>query len=141
MMRGPIKHPDVLAALAGAGHKSTVLIADLNYAAATAVGPRARTVHLGLTAGTPTVPDVLAAVQAAVAIEHATQMSPSEDALPSEVQDEVARVLDVRVDRVSREEFYELARSADMALAIITGDTRRFGNVLVRLGAITDACA
>ncbi|MDQ0710102.1 L-fucose mutarotase [Arthrobacter woluwensis] len=138
MIRGSLKHPVVLAALAGAGHKSTVLIADLNYAASTAVAAGTPTVHLALTAGTPTVPEVLDVVQGVIPVEHATQIRPSEDALPSPVQDEVRTLLGVAPELVSREDFYRLARSEDLALAIITGDTRRFGNVLLRIGALTE---
>ena len=138
MIRGALKHPVVLAALASAGHKSTVLIADLNYAASTAVAPGTPTAHLALTAGTPTVPEVLKVVQSVIPIEHATQIRPSEDALPSMVQDEVRDLLGAPPELVSREDFYRLARSEDLALAIITGDTRRFGNVLLRIGALTE---
>ncbi|MGO4455419.1 RbsD/FucU domain-containing protein [Arthrobacter sp. RAF14] len=138
MIRGALKHPVVLAALASAGHKSTVLIADLNYAASTAVAPGTPTAHLALTAGTPTVPEVLKVVRSVIPIEHATQIRPSEDALPSMVQDEVRDLLGTPPELVSREDFYRLARSEDLALAIITGDTRRFGNVLLRIGALTE---
>jgi len=138
MIRGALKHPVVLAALASAGHKSTVLIADLNYAASTGVAPGTPTAHLALTAGTPTVPEVLKVVRSVIPIEHATQIRPSEDALPSMVQDEVRDLLGAPPELVSREDFYRLARSEDLALAIITGDTRRFGNVLLRVGALTE---
>ncbi|MBK8462242.1 MAG: RbsD or FucU transport [Nigerium sp.] len=138
MIRGTITHPDVIAALARAGHKSTVLITDIHYAAATCVGPNARTVFLNLTAGKPTIPEVLQAVQATVVVEHATLMQPSADALPSPLQDHIAGLLRQPVEHVQREEFYALARSRDLALAIVTGDTRRFGNVLLRLGALLD---
>jgi L-fucose mutarotase len=37
---------------------------------------------------------------------------------------------------VSREQFYALATSADVALVVVTGDTRRFGNVALRVGVL-----
>jgi L-fucose mutarotase len=138
MIMAPITHPDILRALAAAGHKSTVLITDAHYAAATAVGPNAVTVHLNLTAGRPTIPEVLDAVLAMVVVEHATQIQAAPDALPSDVQNAVADALrpEVAVEYVERQAFYDLARSEDLALAIVTGDISRFGNVLLRLGAL-----
>lgn len=140
MIKSTITHPEILHRLAAAGHKSTVLIADAHYAAATAVGPNARTVHLNLTAGTPTIPEVLDAVLATVVVEHASQIKATSDALPSEVQQAVAAVLptSTQLEYVERYAFYDLARQPDLALAIVTGDTRRFGNVLLRLGALVD---
>ena len=35
---------------------------------------------------------------------------------------------------VAREEFYALARSEDLVLCIVTGDTRRFANTLLTVG-------
>ncbi len=136
MIKTTITHPDIIQALAAAGHKATVLIADAHYAASTTVGANASTVHLNLTAGRPEIPEVLDAVLATVAVEHATQIEASPDALPSEVQQHVADALRsvAQVEYVDREAFYALARSADLSLAIVTGDTRRFGNVLLRLG-------
>jgi L-fucose mutarotase len=138
MIKGTITHPQILQALATAGHKSTVLIADAHYAAATAVGPNAHIVHLNLTAGAPTIPDVLRAVLDTVVVEHASQIKATADALPSTVQEEVAATLPtgLPLEYVERYAFYELARQGDLALAIVTGDTRRFGNVLLRLGAL-----
>jgi L-fucose mutarotase len=54
------------------------------------------------------------------------------------VQDRIAALLPVAVEKVKREEFYQLARSQDLALGIVTGDTRRFGNALLRLAPILD---
>lgn len=140
MIKSTIIHPQILQSLAAAGHKSTVVIADAHYAAATAVGPNARTVYLNLTAGRPTIPEALAAVLATVVVEHASQIKATADALPSTVQEEVAGLLqpDVPLEYVDRDAFYGLARKPDLALAVVTGDTRRFGNVLLRLGALID---
>ncbi|WP_409464980.1 RbsD/FucU domain-containing protein [Amycolatopsis sp. GA6-003] len=137
MIANTITHPEVLSALARAGHGSTVLVADGHWAANRA-GPRARTVFLNLTAGTPTVPEVTAVVRGTVHIERITQMRPSPDSLPSEVQDQTAALFSPGVPRtlVSREEFYALAGSDDLVLAVVTGDRRRFGNVLLHVGVL-----
>jgi L-fucose mutarotase len=76
VIHAPIIHPHVLAALAAAGHRSTVLICDAHYAASTAIGPNATVVHLNITAGSPTIPDVLEPLLRTVAVEHAHKSNP-----------------------------------------------------------------
>ena len=51
MLPTELPHPEILQALAGAGHGALVLIADGHYPASTATGDRARTVHLNLAPG------------------------------------------------------------------------------------------
>src|SRR6266568_4063679 len=46
MLRFPLIHPPLLAALGAAGHGARVLIADANYSHSTNVGPRAQVIHL-----------------------------------------------------------------------------------------------
>jgi len=76
-MRTPMLHPQLLAALAGAGHGSQVLIADANYPASTARGPRADVVHLNLVPGVVDAVTVLRALCAAVPFEEARVMAPN----------------------------------------------------------------
>lgn len=138
MISSRLSNPPMLAALAAAGHGSTVLITDGHYPAKTAVGRNAVTVHLNLEAGVPTVPAVLATVLDTVAIECATVIRPSADATPCAVHDEVTQLLPngMQLHLVDRFDFYDLARGDDLALCVVTGDTRRFANVLLTLGVL-----
>lgn len=138
MISGSLIHPGIISALAAAGHGSTVLITDSHYAAKTAVGPNADRIFLNLTAGSPTVPQVLSVLLDTVTVENATVISPSSDALPSQVQEEIRVLMPsaVPIGSVSRNEFYALARTPDLALCVVTGDTRRFANVLLTLGVL-----
>lgn len=135
MIRGLITHPIILGTLAAAGHRSTLLICDGHYAAATSVGPNAVVVHLNLEAGNPTVPRVVELIAGAVVIEKRTIMEVPEERF-ARVQDEVNLVLgsDVELETVSREDFYTAARSTNLALCVVTGDVRRFSNVLLTVG-------
>ena len=54
MLKHQLIHPEINAILARAGHSSQVLIADGNYPASSAMGPKAQLVSLGLTPGVPT---------------------------------------------------------------------------------------
>jgi L-fucose mutarotase len=138
MITARLTHPDMIAVLAAAGHGSTVLLTDGHYPARTAVGPNSTTVQLNLTAGSPTVPAVLSVVLETIAVERATLISPSADALPSAVQDEIAELLppQIPLERVGRQDFYALARTPDLALCVVTGDSRRFANVLLTIGVL-----
>ncbi|MCX2748219.1 RbsD or FucU transport [Arthrobacter sp. MI7-26] len=138
MIQGKLTHPQIISALAAAGHGATVLISDGHYSAATAVGPNASTIFLNLQAGTPTVPQVLDVVLQMVTVEKLTRILPSEDARPCLVHSEIDTLMPegTKDEFVDRFRFYDLARSADLALCIVTGDSRRFANVLLTLGVL-----
>lgn len=142
MIRGSVTHPYILSALASAGHKARILIADGHYSSSTNVNPRAQVVHLNLRPGLPTVTDVFDALAETIAIEHAAVIRASEDALPCVVQDELrARLMGladgpVPMVEIERADFYDQSRGHELALCIVTGDTRRFGNVLLTVGVL-----
>ena len=62
MIKYKLTHPQILAALASAGHGSKVLIADGNYPFSTGSNPAATHVYLNLTRGFAPVDEVLADV-------------------------------------------------------------------------------
>ena len=64
MLRTRLIHPEILAALAAAGHGSQVLVSDGNFPHATATPPAARRVYLNLSPGRVTVTEVLEALAA-----------------------------------------------------------------------------
>ena len=59
MLKQRLLHPEILEALASAGHGSRVLITDGNYPAGTRLGENAALVFLNLAPGKPTVTEVL----------------------------------------------------------------------------------
>ncbi len=66
MLRTPLIHPLLLAALAAARHGGKVLIADANYSASTNANPAAARIHLHVRPGLVTVADVLEPVLASI---------------------------------------------------------------------------
>jgi L-fucose mutarotase len=146
MMRTPLLHPELLAALAGAGHGSQVLIADANYPASTALGPRAAVVHLNLVPGVVDAVTVLRAVCGAVPLEEARVMAPNADGPYAmdhdpEIWDEFREVLGAaggpgELGRVERMAFYQEASGSDVAVTVVTGETRLYANLLVRIGVV-----
>jgi L-fucose mutarotase len=140
MLRTPLIHPEILAALAAAGHGSQVLISDGNFPHATATPPTARRVYLNLSPGRVTVTEVLAAVAATVPLEAAAVMRPDDAAEPA-VLGEFRGLLPpgTPVEVVGRLAFYELTRRPDVTLAVATGDQRLYANLLLTIGYIDPA--
>lgn len=144
MIKAPLTHPQLLAALAGAGHGSTLLIADANYPVATATNPVAVRIHLNLTAGVVDAPTVLAAILGVQPIEAAAVMMPDHPepgwATPplwNAFAAQLERVGVEAMDHVQRSRFYEAARGPELAAVVATGETQAFGNLLLTLGAAT----
>ncbi|MCC9711464.1 RbsD/FucU family protein [Streptomyces sp. MNU76] len=135
MLLTDLLHPEILRSLAGAGHGARVLLADGHYPASTAVGERARTVHLNLTPGLLDVTTVLQVLLRAVPVESAQVMVPPEDEPePPAVTEYRSLLAPAPVQPLGRFEFYDAARSPDLALAIVTADIRTYANLLLTIG-------
>jgi L-fucose mutarotase len=134
-------HPEILAALAAAGHGSQVLLlADGNFPHATTTPPGARRVYLNLSPGRVTVTEVLEAVAATVPLEAAAVMRPHDADVPAVLAEYRALLpAGTPVEVVERMAFYELARRPDVTLAVATGDTRLYANLLLTIGYIDPA--
>ncbi|GAA3251862.1 RbsD/FucU domain-containing protein [Nonomuraea helvata] len=139
MLLTELLHPGILEALAGAGHGARVLLADGHYPASTAAGERARTVHLNLAPGLLDVTVVLDVLLRALPVESAQVMVPPEGAPePPAVTEYRSKLAPVPVEKLSRFEFYDAARSPDLALAIVTADIRTYANLLLTIGVRTE---
>jgi len=149
MMRASMLHPQLLAALAAAGHGSQVLIADANYPASTARGPRAEVVHLNLVPGVVDAVTVLKAVCAAVPVEEARVMAPNTEGPYAmdhdpEIWDDFRDALRAaggpgELGRIERMAFYEEASGTDVAVTVVSGETRLYANLLLRIGVVWPA--
>jgi L-fucose mutarotase len=136
MLRYRLTHPDLLAALASAGHGSTVLLADGHYPAATAAGPNAVHVPLNVAPGLVSVTDLLALLVDAVAIESAQVMTPPPEQDKPAIFTEFGRILPAGTPlaELDRFAFYAAAKADDLALIVQTGDVRTYANILLTLG-------
>jgi L-fucose mutarotase len=137
MLRFPLIHPPLLAALGAAGHGARVLIADANYSHATNVGPRAAVVYLNVRPGLVTVDQVLEPVLAAVPVEAVTVMRPDDGSTP-EVWARYRELVgvDLELEQLGRLEFYAACREPDLAVCVATGDDRLYANVLLTVGYV-----
>jgi L-fucose mutarotase len=136
MLRGKLLHPEILAALAGAGHGATILVADANYPFSTNSQPDAMVVYLNLAPGIVTVPQVVQCILDVCPIESVAINVPASGE-ESEVAEEVRQILGgVTVTALGRFEFYEAVRTPDLCLVVATGDTRIYSCALLTIGYI-----
>ena len=133
MLKGKLIHPQLMAALSMCGHGDKVLIADGNYPLDSKTS-EAELVYLGLMPGTPTVPEVLEAIQSVVNIEKAEVMDPADGTTP-EIFCTFKEMLDgMELDLLGRYEFYDACCEKPVRLAISTGEKRVYANLLITIG-------
>ena len=83
LITGKLLHPEMLNALASAGHGAQIVIADSNYPFAIKSHPNTPKVYLNLTPGKLTVTDVLEVLVATVPIEAARAIDPEDGTEPA----------------------------------------------------------
>ena len=137
MLHGKLIHPDILAALAGSGHGSKILIADGNFPHATQAGDLATLVYLNLSPGKVLVTEVLEAILSATPVEAAQVMQPA-DGKDAPIFREFEQLLgsQAHLDRLERFAFYDAASGSDTCLAVATGDQRLYANILLTIGVV-----
>jgi L-fucose mutarotase len=138
VLRFPLIHPPLLAALGAAGHGGKILLADANYSHSTNVSPAAAVIYLNLRPGLVTVDQVLEPVLAAVPVEAVAVMRPDDGSTPA-VFARYRELLgeDLPLQPLGRLEFYNECRQSDLAVCVATGDARLYANVLLTIGYIT----
>lgn len=146
MLKGQILHPQILAALARAGHGSKVLISDGNYPHWTKKGANAEVVYLNLVPGIPTVTDVLKALVNTIPIEAAEVMDYARTGQYALREDppiwgEFRQILhearlDLELQKIERLRFYDAAGTPDVCLTIATGEQRIYANLLLTIGVV-----
>ena len=135
MLKGihPILSGELLAYLDAMGHSDAVVLADAHF-------PADRLAHRLLTFPGLSTPDVLAAARTVIPLDDQPSLDlmssadgtrlPVQEALISaaEATEEDVRFLD-------RHAFYDVA--AEAYLIVRTGETRTYGNVILRKGVVT----
>ena len=136
MLKQRLLHPEILDALAAAGHGAKVLITDGNYPASTCIGENAALVYLNLAPGKLTVTEVLDILLTAIPVEDAAVMEPEEGLEPKIFQEFRSLMPDVPLTKFGRFEFYEEASGPDTCLQIVTGEQRIYANLLLTIGVV-----
>ena len=146
MLKSQLLHPQMLSALARAGHGSKILISDGNYPHWTTRGPNAEVVFLNLSPGKVTVTEVLSALLSAIPVEKAEVMDYARtgpNALKEDppIWNEFRQILhdagaDLELEKIERLEFYGVAGTPEVTLTVATGDQRIYANLLLTIGVV-----
>lgn len=137
MIYGSMTHPQLLRALAAAGHGSKILLADANYPHTTGVSPRCELVSLNFAPGMLDVVQILEVLKQVCPIEKAEIMVPAPDAPQVQIpihEEFKAQLPDTEFAELSRFDFYDAARSEDVGIIVATGEQRLYGNLLLTVG-------
>jgi L-fucose mutarotase len=137
MLKIKLLHPDILSALGSNGHGARILIADGNFPITTCSPLNCKKVFLNLSPGLLSVTDVLKVIVDYIPVESAIVMVPpdgSEQSIHVEFKDILNSDITLKAEK--RSDFYREVRSEDTCLAIATGETRRFANILIVIGSI-----
>ncbi|HEY8749086.1 MAG TPA: RbsD/FucU family protein [Tepidisphaeraceae bacterium] len=148
MLRHQLIHPKINEVLGRAGHHGKILIADGNYPASSAIGPKAELISLNLMPGVVNCTQVLQAILSAIPIEAANTMMYETSGPYALTEDppvwasyrktikEAGLVLELAP--IEKWEFYKAVATADHVLTIQTADQQRFANLLLSIGVRMD---
>ena len=148
MLKHQLIHPKINEVLGRAGHHSKILIADGNYPASTKRGQNAELVCLNLTPGVVTVTQVLRALLSAVPVDQVNTMGiPADDPYAQAGEppawNEFRQVLKearlkLKLEPISKWDFYKAVESPDHVLTVQTADQALWANVLLTMGCRTN---
>jgi L-fucose mutarotase len=144
MLKHQLLHPKINEVLGRAGHHAQILIADGNYPSSTKKGPNAEQVCLNLSPGVVTVSQVLEALLSAVPIDIINTMGiPADDPYAQKgdppVWAEYRKIIKaagskVKLEPISKWDFYKAVSSQDHVLTIQTADQALWANLLLSVG-------
>jgi len=138
MIFGDIIHPEILKALATAGHGSNIIIADGNFPADIGVPSHTPKVYLNFRPDVLKVPEVLEAVAKMVNVEAAA--APVRDDLSdAPVFPEYRTLLPegMEIKKLTRWDFRAACMAPETALLIQTGDVRLYCCIILTVGVRT----
>ena len=128
----PILSGELLAQLDAMGHSDAVVLADAHF-------PADRLAHRLLNFPGLSTPDVLAAVRTVIPLDDqpSLDLMSSADGMRLPVQEELisaAEATEEDVRFLDRHDFYDVA--AEAYVIVRTGETRTYGNVILRKGVV-----
>lgn len=133
MLRDGCINPQIMKTLALCGHGDKILISDGNYPLDSRSG-QAEKVYLGLADGVPNVIQVLEVLLENIRVEKAEVMVPEDGSRP-EIFKEFQQLLpQAEWAELGRYDFYDACIQPEVRLAIGTGESRTFGNLLITVG-------
>jgi len=148
MLRHLLIHPKINEVIGRAGHHAKILIADGNYPASSAIGPKAELISLNLMPGVVNCTQVLQALLSAIPVEAANTMMYEKTGPYALAEDPPVWAnyrkaikdagLDLELKPIEKWEFYKAVATSDHVLTIQTADQQRFANLLLTVGVRMD---
>jgi len=148
MLRHLLIHPKINEVIGRAGHHAKILIADGNYPASSAIGPKAELISLNLMPGVVNCTQVLQALLSAIPVEAANTMMYEKTGPYALAEDPPVWAsyrktikdagLDLELKPIEKWEFYKAVATPDHVLTIQTADQQRFANLLLTVGVRMD---
>jgi len=133
MLTTKLINPEIMAVLAKCGHGDKILISDGNYPLDSKSGD-AKKVYLALEKDCPTATQVLEVLKSVVNFEKAELMIPDSDAEP-EIFGEFRKLLpEAEFATLCRYEYYDACCEEQVKLAILSGESRTYANILLTVG-------
>jgi L-fucose mutarotase len=147
MLKTSVLHPEILAALAAAGHMSKILISDGNYPHSTRTNPRAKIVWANFVPGVLDAVTVLKIICDLVPVEAVEVMEPERAGPHAMIEDppiweSFRKVLNERANftnafgAMQKAEFNQQANSPDLCLVIATAETQIWANCMITIGVV-----
>ena len=133
MLTTELINPQLMKALSLCGHGDKILITDGNYPIVSKSG-NAEKIYLALTRDCPTAIQVLDALKTVLNFEKAELMSPDENIEPEIFCEFRNRLANAEFEYHSRFDFYEKCGKTDVKVAIHSGESRTFANILLTVG-------
>jgi L-fucose mutarotase len=137
MLKYRLIHPELIAALAQAGHGDYILLADSNFPAYNKTPEKANIVYLNLAPGVLSVTQILEVLLDAIPVEAAAVMAMA-DGGEAPVVAEFRKLLPagLEIERIERFAFYDTVNSPRTVLVIATGEQRLYANLLLTVGVV-----
>lgn len=147
MLKTSVLHPEILSAIAGAGHLAKILITDGNYPHSTRPNPRAKLVYANFVPGTVDAVTLLKMVCDLVPVEKVEVMAPERTGQYAMQTDppiwvDFRKVLADRSDfrgqltELTKPQFNEVAKEEDVCLVIASAETQIFANIMITIGVV-----
>ena len=135
MLKTDITHPELMRALAEAGHGARILMGDSNYPVTVKSNPDAQRVFLNFIPGIVGGVDIIKAIAATIPVESAMYMAPPDGVMPDIVKEYKGLIGgDVPFESLDRFGFYDEASKSDTCLVIASGEQRIYANLLITVG-------
>lgn len=147
MLKGKVLHPEILSAVASAGHLGKILITDGNYPHNTRPNPRAKVVFANYTKGVVDAVTLLKLIVELVPVEKVEVMAPERTG-PYAMQEDppiwtdfrkvLAEESDFRgeLTQLDKPAFNVVAGSEDVFLVIASAETQIFANIMITIGVV-----